>query len=188
MTHVSVHQRVGITPTVDHQVVKVQRLCFSSPGIPPVWRKRIALSHRLCALTYPVLDLATRWRVLTPVPADLHLANAITFPGGATAGPWTDLAATDWFPPGRWRPGDTFWVQMHAAVLPVGSSGPVTVDLSVFQGAPGEAQNASVRLKILLPRSVGRGLGLDVGGTMLHLATVDTGSSSVISCQLAVHC
>jgi len=52
MTHFSVHQRVGITPTVDHHVVKVQRLCFSSPGIPPVWRKRIALSRSLCALTF----------------------------------------------------------------------------------------------------------------------------------------
>jgi uncharacterized membrane protein len=136
-------------------------------------------------LGYPALDVATRWRVVAPAPGrgggGLRLANAVTS-GGAMLGPWLDFAATDWYPPARWRPGQTFWVQMQEAVLPLGLTGRAGVDVLAFTGGPREAgqpQGAPLRVRrvrITLPRPQQPGLALLDGGTALRLAVVDAGS------------
>ncbi len=123
------------------------------------------------------MQVATQWRVLTPVPADLHLANYITDAHGAIIGAWTDYAATDWYPPTKWRPGQTFWVQMHAVDLPPGESGRPAINLAVFvshdqkqTGTPG------VRLPVTLPSVPQGDLHAAENNTMLHLASVDASS------------
>jgi hypothetical protein len=136
-------------------------------------------------LGYPALDVATHWRVLAPAPGPggggLRLANTVTI-GGAVLGPWADFAGTDWYPPVRWRPGQTFWVQMQEAVLPLGLTRRVGVDVLAFTGGPREAghpQGVPLRggwLSITLPRPQQPGLALLEGGTALRLATVDAGS------------
>jgi hypothetical protein len=136
-------------------------------------------------LGYPALDVATHWRVLAPAPGPggggLRLANAVSI-GGAMLGPWSDFAATDWDPPTHWQPGQTFWVQMQEAVLPLGLTGRVGVDVLAFTGVPREAGRPqgvplrSRRLSITLPHPPQPGLALLEGGTALRLATVDAGS------------
>jgi hypothetical protein len=126
-------------------------------------------------LGYPALDVATRWRVRATPPADLHLANSISA-GGTVLGTWTDVAATGWYPPSRWRPGQTFWVQMHEAVVPLSFAGVVAVKLTVFTGNPRQAEALHLRLKVTLARPTRGGLGLAEGGTILHLASIEAGS------------
>jgi hypothetical protein len=129
--------------------------------------------HPLRYLGYPVVELATRWRVLAPVPSDLHLANYITDARGEIVGAWTDFAATDWYPPSRWKPGQTFWVQMHAARIPLGETGQATIEIGVFHGNYLQTQTPSARLPVTLPRPARRGLDVSVDGTLLLLNDVD---------------
>ncbi len=126
-------------------------------------------------LGYPVLELATRWRVVGPVPADLHLVNAIAASRGV-GGAWTDFAATDWYPPAQWRAGQTFWVQMQTTVLPLGQTGTVAVNVAVYQGSPAERQIRGLRLSVRVPPSAKYKVGVGEGGTLLHLASVEAES------------
>jgi len=126
-------------------------------------------------LGYPVVELATRWRVLGPVPADLHLVNSLTAARGV-GGIWTDFAATDWYPPARWRAGQTFWVAMQAATLPLNQRGLVTIGVAVYQGSPGDVGSRRLRWPVTLPPAASPGMGMAEGGTLLHLTSVDAES------------
>ncbi len=116
----------------------------------------------------PFLQVVTYWRVSATLNGPYYPEINLTMPGGATVSS-TTIAASEWLPMARWKPGGVYQVDSGPIYVASATAGLNLVGVRVFPGAPGDA--LAQPLTATLTGSQGGAIALEENGTRLIIAT-----------------
>jgi uncharacterized membrane protein len=115
----------------------------------------------------PFLRVVTYWRVTAPLSGPAYPEISLTAPSGAQVTA-SAIAATEWLPMARWRPGAVYRVDSGPIYVARAPAGPNQVGVRVFPGSSGDA--LARPLTATLAQRASGPVSLAAGATRLVLA------------------